>query len=295
MPHIQQIKITKFWGKYDIDWTLDPQVNILFGFNGSGKTTLINSINEILWKEEAFTTAEEVLLDTAYLLYDNQEYIYFDKHANPTSRFSNPLVKSTFDKIATFDVYTSDDSQKKSVSSFVEIIDNSTPLYKTLQTLVYGDGTSHTDHFEKYRSQRLDLLDEGKKEEADKIEQNTQLFYEIVNDFFAVSEKKIKFKEQKMFFENEDKKIELEQLSSGEKQLIIILLNVLLQDKKDYILLMDEPEISLHITWQQMLIEKILLLNPNCQLIIATHSPSVFGKGWRDKIVRMEELLTVSK
>lgn len=255
MPHIQQIKITKFWGKYDIDWTLDPQVNILFGFNGSGKTTLIE------WLAENINRKSQLAEKQIQITYSaNNEDIHFE-------------IISTFDK--TFQQYDNQSSH----------------LFQNLQKLVYGDGTSNTNHFEKYRSQRLDLLDEGKKEAADTIEQNIQLFYQIVNDFFAVSGKTIKFKEQKMFFENGDKKIELAQLSAGEKQLLIILLNVLLQDKKDYILLMDEPEISLHITWQQMLIEKILLLNPNCQLIIATHSPSVFGKGWRDKIVRMEELI----
>lgn len=288
MPHIQQIKIEKFWGKYDINWTLDPQVNILFGFNGSGKTTLLNELYKTLRYALTFPQIPandvEAKVGSINIIFNDKEAFFVDYSNLENNKFSDTSLRGRiFSKIATFDTTKYNGDKKNS------------PLFQELQTLVYGDGKPYTNHFEKYRSKRLDLLDEEDVEESNKIEQNIQLFYEIVNDFFAVLEKKIKFKEQKMFFENGDKKIELEQLSSGEKQLLIILLNVLLQDKKDYILLMDEPEISLHITWQQMLIEKILLLNPNCQLIIATHSPSVFGKGWRDKIVRMEELLTVSK
>lgn len=53
---------------------------------------------------------------------------------------------------------------------------------------------------------------------------------------------------------------------------------------------MDEPEISLHIVWQDQLISTIRTLNPNCQLIITTHSPNIFANGWEDKIVFMEDI-----
>lgn len=73
----------------------------------------------------------------------------------------------------------------------------------------------------------------------------------------------------------EDEKIQLDQLSSGEKQILLILTTVFLQEEKPAVLLMDEPEISLHITWQDRLIELIRKLNPNCQLILTTHSPNI--------------------
>ena len=85
-------------------------------------------------------------------------------------------------------------------------------------------------------------------------------------------------------------KIQLEQLSSGEKQVLLILTTVFLQEEKPNILLMDEPEISLHISWQDKLIEMIRKLNPNCQLILTTHSPNIFADGWEDKIVFIEDL-----
>jgi predicted ATP-dependent endonuclease of OLD family len=55
---------------------------------------------------------------------------------------------------------------------------------------------------------------------------------------------------------------------------------------------MDEPEISLHISWQYELLNWILELNPNVQLILTTHSPSIFSDGWGDKAIYMEYITT---
>jgi len=80
-------------------------------------------------------------------------------------------------------------------------------------------------------------------------------------------------------------------LSSGEKQLIILLTEALLQEKKQFIYIADEPELSLHISWQRKIIPSLNQLNENAQLIIATHSPEIVGnKG--DKIINMENILT---
>lgn len=64
-------------------------------------------------------------------------------------------------------------------------------------------------------------------------------------------------------------------LSSGEKQLFILLVEALLQKRMPHIFIADEPELSLHLAWQRRIIEAILDLNPNAQIIVATHSPEV--------------------
>lgn len=66
-------------------------------------------------------------------------------------------------------------------------------------------------------------------------------------------------------------------LSSGEKQLIILLTEALLQKSMPNIFIADEPELSLHIGWQRIIIEKILEMNPMAQIIVATHSPEIAG------------------
>lgn len=82
------------------------------------------------------------------------------------------------------------------------------------------------------------------------------------------------------------------QLSSGEKQLLIILIHCLIMGGVENIVFWDEPEISLHIDWQRVLIRKARELNPNGQFIIATHSPSLIYEGWEAKVVNMEDLLS---
>lgn len=86
--------------------------------------------------------------------------------------------------------------------------------------------------------------------------------------------------------------VTIERLSSGEKQLLILLIEALLQRQHPFVFLADEPELSLHIAWQRMIIEAIRKLNPNAQIIVATHSPEIAGK-FGNKIMDMEDMVRV--
>ena len=81
-------------------------------------------------------------------------------------------------------------------------------------------------------------------------------------------------------------------MSSGEKQMLAILLTVLIEDHQHYTLFMDEPEVSLHIDWQQKLIDMILMLNPNVQIVLTTHSPAVIMNGWMDHVTEVGDITT---
>ena len=80
------------------------------------------------------------------------------------------------------------------------------------------------------------------------------------------------------------------QLSSGEKQMLAILLTVLVEDDQHYVLFMDEPEVSLHIEWQKRLIDLCLELNPNVQIILTTHSPAVVMNGWVESVTEVTDI-----
>ncbi len=75
-------------------------------------------------------------------------------------------------------------------------------------------------------------------------------------------------------------------LSSGEKQLLILIGEVLLNEHNPCIYIADEPEISLHVSWQEMLVDTMSELNSNMQLIFATHSPDIVSKR-TNKIISM--------
>lgn len=69
--------------------------------------------------------------------------------------------------------------------------------------------------------------------------------------------------------------IPLESLSSGEKQLLHILVETLAGGAEAVII--DEPELSMHVDWQRRLVRSMQTVNPECQLIIATHSPEIMA------------------
>ena len=75
-------------------------------------------------------------------------------------------------------------------------------------------------------------------------------------------------------------------LSSGEKQMLILLTEALLQFDKPVVYMADEPELSLHVTWQEKLLESLVTLGGQKQVIVATHSPDIVGK-FRDNVITL--------
>ena len=81
-------------------------------------------------------------------------------------------------------------------------------------------------------------------------------------------------KNDSLIIKLDNQEIDIKKLSSGEKQLLIIFLNVLLENKP-FILLMDEPETSLHVEWQISLIDDLRKIKNNIQIILVTHNPLI--------------------
>ena len=73
--------------------------------------------------------------------------------------------------------------------------------------------------------------------------------------------------------------------------MLILMLSTIIENNAECITFWDEPEVSLHIVWQRKLIRLIRDLNPNMQLIIATHSPSILFEGWENRVLNVENLL----
>jgi len=116
------------------------------------------------------------------------------------------------------------------------------------------------------------------------------MFCDIVDNMFAPTEKTICRDADMVELMQWGEKLDLTILSSGEKQMLTILMTVLLEDDEHTILLMDEPEVSLHMEWQQILIETVQQLNPNAQIILTTHSPAIIMNGWMDKVTEVTDI-----
>ena len=73
-------------------------------------------------------------------------------------------------------------------------------------------------------------------------------------------------------------------LSSGEKQILILLTEALLTVDESVVYIADEPELSLHVSWQEKLLGSLVRLGGHMQVIVATHSPDIVGK-FTDKVI----------
>ncbi|MEL5590904.1 AAA family ATPase [Serratia ureilytica] len=134
----------------------------------------------------------------------------------------------------------------------------------------------------------------------DKNSEHTSKLIEIASDLLSESNKILVLRKLRdtFVFDTIDKirneSIKIESLSSGERQLLYILSRVANTKNKPAFLLMDEPEISLHLNWQEKLIPSIKKLNQNCQIIIVTHSPAIVMDGYMDAYVDMDDITTES-
>lgn len=273
---IHSIEIRNLWGKYDFIWeNLNPDVNILIGINGSGKTTLFNIIDSIMMADvkrlKAYGVEVKIAID---------DFVVEFHQKMSAAELRSALGQVRYQKISTFDVPFRD--RPKGGKEYSQ-------LYNELHTIVYDIGGMNPS-FSDYRLKATNF-----PEEADRINKRIRTFFETVDRLFAKTQKKIQIDPHTnhLIFIDDGELIPLYKLSSGEKQLLLILMRVFLMEERPYILLMDEPEISLHIEWQYKLFEEIRHLNPNCQIITSTHSPSLFGDGWGDKLVFVEELIKV--
>lgn len=111
--------------------------------------------------------------------------------------------------------------------------------------------------------------------ETDRIFSQVQLFLQTLKSF--IEDKNFSFSGGELIVATEGP-LPLAKLSSGEKQLLILFIEALLQRKRPYIFLADEPELSLHIAWQRNIIAAIRSINPTAQIVVATHSPEIAGK-----------------
>ena len=139
----------------------------------------------------------------------------------------------------------------------------------------------------------ISVLQSGRSDaaaEAQAISEPKKKFQDMLDDLFADTGKTVDRTENEIRFSQIGETLYPYQLSSGEKQMLAILLTVLIEDGRPYVLFMDEPEVSLHVEWQKRLIDLILELNENVQIILATHSPAVVMNGWIDHITEVSDI-----
>lgn len=120
---------------------------------------------------------------------------------------------------------------------------------------------------------------------VNKYKDRKKSFINIVNEFLENVD--IIGEESHFFIKNKDgRSLFLNQLSLGQKTLLLILLTAYMQGEKHCVFFIDNPETALHVSWQRMLVDSLEKINPNAQLIIVTHSPQMIN-GRNSKLIAM--------
>lgn len=293
---IKEFSIDNLYYEYNFSSSLDEKVNILVGNNGSFKTTVMNIIRFLANYGEIPTTEYE----SATLSFENGIVVIsrpsrFVSKSNDT-RITVPIREINLNG----KTITTEEYLKHQKFDFISTFDIKDKDVNTQQTLLdkrlvelQSDYGYYLNGLQKQFTGYLNKQGVVTKDVYNQIYTRKTLFDNLVNEAFKETGKVIDNESDKLRFVIEGKtSIDANKLSSGEKQLLIILLTVLLEDGQEYVLMMDEPEISLHISWQYELLNWILELNPNVQLILTTHSPSIFSDGWGEKATYMEDITT---
>ena len=194
------------------------------------------------------------------------------------------------EKKALNDIFSQFKLDERKYSSRVE--NHFSILTKAIKKLQDSEGLTHSDVAAIVLNDRIDsIIDDWKSLEEKRaiIFEPREIFLRIINGLMQRKEFHIDDRNELKVVTQSGKNLPLRLLSSGEKQLIIVLGEALLQQQKACIYIADEPELSLHVKWQESLVENLLALNENAQIVFATHSPdvvSVFG----DKVFDMESV-----
>ena len=272
--YIQSIEIKALWkGGRHIIWHLQPDVNILSGINGVGKSTIINHSARTLAEidRDEIVPKEAPQGVTIKLMPEDASYIKFDVIRS----FDRPLLHSDLlEKLSDSRVKTELDWQ----------------IYRLQKRFL--------DYQVNIGNRIIELLTSGAPDDqmkAAEVSAPKKQFQDMIDELFADTNKKIDRQSNEIQFVQTNANGTTEmitpyQLSSGEKQMLAILLTVLVENREPYALLMDEPEISLHIDWQQRLIDLIRQLNPNAQIILSTHSPALIMDGWMSNVTEVGDI-----
>ena len=270
--YIKKIEIEALWsGMKHIVWELDPKVNILSGINGVGKSTILSKVVKGLSAGGEFPSH---MLKGVHIDVDPEDakWIRYDMIRSLDSNLQQTLNEG-------------EGFIRQALSALAGVGGGS-----LLDIQLYNLQRKYLDYQVNIGNRIIEQLQNGNADAAQQLSQKKKRFQDIVDELFADTGKHIVRTENEMRFTQIGEMLLPYQLSSGEKQMLAILLTVLVEDEQPYVLFMDEPEVSLHIEWQKRLIDLILELNPNVQIILTTHSPAVIMNGWVNSVTEVSDI-----
>ncbi len=312
MVTIKKIEIKDYFGKGNFEWNLDPVVNILGGKNGSGKSSLFKLCYALLTNEKIDGKTDDhfsALFERVSMTLSNdwtvvwvkpefrKEYILEIGGSTPQlyrdiillnekGEFQDQSKRNEFIKAFMVNSFEQD------YVSLITRMQDQKHLYHSNIGAIPLD--SLIDNEINLRNKNLSAaVDKYMDESADEIaalneyKKKHNMINASLSHFMTEYDKKIS---SDFVFSKKGEKISWQSLSMGEKQILLLLLMVSNTQQQPCIFLMDEPDLSMHIDWKEILVKELHELNPNMQIILSTHAPSVIT-GWHDKVKEVNQLI----
>ncbi|EPQ3971572.1 AAA family ATPase [Acinetobacter baumannii] len=158
-------------------------------------------------------------------------------------------------------------------------VEDAEKKFEEFKKNIYGDLIDY------HRLDNILILLEKYKLRSDEIFHKINLFQRLINPFFSDTNKSLFINfEGILKVKSNQVNHDISVLSSGERQLVILIGNLIFNKEmlKNRIFIIDEPELSLHISWQEIFIDTLLQGESDIQLILATHSPAIVNKYEKD-------------
>jgi len=318
---IRNLYITEYKGLRDITLNFENNNNVLdlvvlAGVNGSGKTRVLESIyyyfemlrskvvslelfyekneNEVLdnlMSTEGLTEIEKKMQkDIEYAdCLRNIKYYNQDYKEGGNQNINSKIISRSFEKLKIFPkiiyVPTEINFQKIEIASPMLVQE-----YKFLNII----NLNLIKDVPSYIATRI--VEMANEQENIPMGEIRNAVFREINEIFEILDLDIKVSEISkdaksipIFTNSSGDKFDINELSSGEKQLFLRTLAIKMLNPENSIILIDEPELSLHPKWQQKIVDVYRKIGKNNQIIIATHSPHILGSVKKENIMLLDK------
>ena len=269
---------------------------VLAGINGSGKTRVLESVLDFFYKIEMFYKSQNKI-ELFYEEIENESI----KTAGNIDVFYNELkngAKGAFLSPKYLEI-------KKILKKFPKIIYVPTEInfqkvqkaqtnFKKEYSFINIVDSYEIKDIPSYIATRISKV--ANEEENLTMGQVRKKVFAEINGIFEILELDVKLSEiskdensMPIFTDSSGKKFGINELSSGEKQLFLRTLAIKMLEPENSIIMIDEPELSLHPKWQQKIVDVYRKIGRNNQIILATHSPHILGSVEKENIILLEK------
>lgn len=311
---LEKIIVKGLFGVFNHEIVLKEHITILVSENGYGKTVILSMLYALLDKNIVFFYA--VIFNEFILEFSDGKTLKLEKNKEKDIYLNGVFIFSgkDYEKQMTITINNAYDGDLPNNIDINDLLDCNAFLgfdhYKINynqrefiekgfidkkeypiigKLLLSTHRVEHASQLFSYGFQVLDILYNNVPERP-----NNQFFIDIINSFLTNKILKIQSNKFIIISKITNKKIPLVNLSSGERHLLVMFHHILFSASENDFILLDEPEISLHISWQKKFIstlQEIVAFKP-LNILIATHAPSVVGSHW-DLVVELNEPTTV--